>query len=99
MSFSNEGTFRISGQVVRYRTLLWGGGREISYTVVEHVRINTTIKTSFALNGDEVYGTKSVDGIISYDILALPQLREDNPNVVSEHDRALQHIHNNVAAF
>jgi hypothetical protein len=54
---------------------------------------------SCVLNGDEVYGTKSVDGIISYDILALPHLRESKPNVVSERDRALQHIHNNVTTF
>ena len=44
---------------------------------------------SCALNGDEAYGTKSVDRIISYDILALLQLHE-NPNVVSEHDRELR---------
>ena len=76
-----------------------GVGGEIPYTVVEHVRINPMIKVSCVLNGNEVYGTKSVDGIISYDILVLPQLREDKPNVVSEHDGAPQHIHNNVTAF
>jgi len=67
-----------------------GEGKEIPCTVVEQVRINPTIKISCALNGHEVYGTKSVERIISYDILTLPQLREDNPNVVSEHDRALR---------
>ena len=67
-----------------------GEGKEIPCTVVEHVRINPMIKVSCALNGDEAYGTKSVDRIISYDILALPQLHEDKPNVVSEHDRALR---------
>ena len=67
-----------------------GEGKVIPCTVVEHVRINPTIKVSCALNGDEAYGTKSVDRIISYNILALPQLRKDNPDVVSEHYRALR---------
>ena len=57
------------------------------------------IKVYCVLNGDKVHGTKSVKGSISYGISALSQLREDKPNVISEHDRAPQHIHNKVTAF
>jgi hypothetical protein len=52
--------------------------------------------------GPFFFGEKTVNGIIYHNMLELwlmPQLLEDKPNVVFQHDRAPLHIHNEVITF
>jgi hypothetical protein len=97
---SDEATFRLCGKVTRYRTLVLGS--EIPHTVVEYVRISPTIKVSCTLSSAKVYGPlffgrKSVHENIYHNNLELSQILKDKSNVVSQHERAPQHIHEKLA--
>jgi hypothetical protein len=102
---SNKATFHLSGKVNRHNILVWGG--ENPHTVVEHSRDSPKINVFCAVSCDKVYGPfffgkKTVNIIIYCDMLELwlmPQLLEDKPNAVFQHDGEPPHIHSEVTTF